>query len=256
VNNLVPLSALREAIDAAPSRYDALMETLHTRVTARVFDRGYLMPRAHIEMVLDAASLAPSGANAQPWHYVVVTNQRTKRVIADAMVDEMARRGRASGRFHAVDYNAMGHAPAFLVVLLDPRMTWAFPGIMEGSELDQPYHANSERILLQSVAASNLAAQLAATALGYQTWWVSALGCDGVRAVIGRELGVPADLQVTDFLLFGPSLVPISPRWKKESSQISSWDRFDMANFRTIEQIDHFVAGNKESRVPAGRIQR
>jgi 5,6-dimethylbenzimidazole synthase len=254
LNNLVPLSALRDAIDAGPSRYETLMDVLRERVTARLFDRSYLMPRSHIEMVLDAAALAPSGANAQPWHYVVVTSQRTKRLIADAMVEEMARRGRASGRFHAVDYNAIGHAPAFLVVLLDPRMTWAFPGIMEGSELDQPYHANSERILLQSVAASNLAAQMAATALGYQTWWVSALGCDGVRGVIGRELGVPADLQVTDFLLFGPSLMPVSPRWKKEAPQISSWDRFDMANFKTIEQIDNFVADRKESQGPVARI--
>ena len=93
LNNLVPLSALREAIDAGPSRYDTLMDVLRERVTARLFDRSYLMPRSHIEMVLDAASLAPSGANAQPWHYVVVTNQRTKRLIADAMVEEMARRG-------------------------------------------------------------------------------------------------------------------------------------------------------------------
>jgi nitroreductase len=112
---------------------------------------------------------------------------------------------------------------------------------MDGSELDQPYHANSERILLQSVAASVMAAHLAATALGYQSWWVSALGFDDARAAIGRELAIPSDLRVTDLFLFGPSLQPAMPRWKKDRGQILSWDKFDMKNFRSVEQIDDWI---------------
>jgi nitroreductase len=246
VNNLVPFSTLRRPYDDSAARYDILMDVLRDRVTARIFDRGYVMPRAHIDMVLDAACLAPSGANAQPWHYVVVTNQRSKRIIADHIVAEQTRRGTASGKFHAVDYNAMGHAPGFVVVVLDPRLTWAFPGLMEGSELDQSYHANSERILLQSVAASTMAAHLAATALGYQTWWVSALGYDEARTAIARELGIPTDLRITDFFLFGPSLLPPAPRWKKARAQVASWDKFDMANFRTVEQIDEWMGEVKQ----------
>ncbi len=241
MNSLVPIPfpAARPAGDEA--RFDVLMDVLRDRVTAREFDHSFRMPRAHIELVLQAATLAPSGANAQPWHYVVVTNPRTKRLIADHIVDDHSRRARATGRFHKIDYAAMGHAPGFIVVLLDPRMTWAFPGLMDGSELDQQYHAHSERILLQSVAASTTAAHLAATALGYQTWWVSALGADEAMGAIARELGVPADLRITDFFLFGPSLLPPTRRWKKSVDQVTSWDRFDMANFKTVEQIDEWI---------------
>jgi len=242
MNSLVPIPMSRPHPHAADNTYDSLMQVLRERVTAREFDPGYKMPRAHIEMVLDAACLAPSGANAQPWHYVVVTNPRTKRVITDHVVADHEKRGRISGRFHKIDYNAMGHAPGFIVVLVDPRMTWAFPGLMHGSELDQRYHAHSERILLQSVAASTMAAHMAATALGYQTWWVSALGQDEAMAAIGREIGAPADLRITDFFLFGPSLLPAAPRWKKNRDQVSSWDRFDMTNFRTVEQIDEWIS--------------
>ncbi len=240
----------RGAANADGARYDTLMDVLRDRVTARSFDRSYAMPRAHIELVLDAAAQAPSGANAQPWHFVVVTNAQTRRLIADHIVKEHGRRGQAHGgaahtkigtRFHSIDYAAVAHAPAFIVVVLDPRMTWAFPGLMEGSELDQPYHANSERILLQSGAASTMAAHLAATALGYQTWWVSLLGYDEAGGVIARELGIPSDLRITDLLLFGPTLVPPTPRWKKTRAQIASWDRFDMANFRSVEQIDEWI---------------
>jgi nitroreductase len=243
MNNLVPFSPAsgEPSGDDEASRADVLMGVLRDRVTTRAFDRGYRMPRAHIERVLDAAAQAPSGANTQPWHYIVVTDQHMKRRIADQMVEDHERRGRAAGQFHRIDYAAMGHAPGFLVVLVDPRMTWAFPGLMDGSELDQRYHAHAERILMQSVAASTMAAQLAATALGYQVWWVSALGQDEARAAIAAMLGVPGDLRITDFMLFGPSLLPAEPRWKKTRAQIASWDRFDMAGFRTVEQIDEWM---------------
>ena len=244
MNNLVPFSpASRRQTDhdGEPARYEQLLDILQDRVTVREFDRGYRMPRGDIEKVLDAAALAPSGANTQPWHYVVVTDQQMKRRIADQMVDDHARRGRATGRFHKVDYAAMGHAPGFLVVLVDPRMTWAFPGLMDGSELDQPYHAHAERILMQSVAASTMAAQMAAVALGYQTWWVSALGQDDARVAIAAMLGIPPDLRITDFMLFGPPLLPPERRWKKGREQVASWDRFDMAGFRSVEQIDEWM---------------
>jgi len=241
MNNLVAFSPMSQRAGADGARYEVLLDVLRDRVTAREFDASYKMPRTHIEMVLDAASQSPSGANAQPWHYLVVTNPRMKRVIADHVVADHDKQGRAAGRFHRMDYNAMGHAPGFIVVLLDPRMTWAFPGMMDGSELDQRYHAQSERVLLQSLAASTMAAHLAAAALGYQSWWVSALGLDEAGAAIAKELGIPPDLRVTDFMLFGPSLLPVPHRWKRSASEISSWDRFDMANFRSVEQIDAWV---------------
>jgi len=249
---LVPRVIDGERSSGASSRYDSLIATLRSRATAREFDRGYTMPVAHIEMVLHAASLSPSGANTQPWHFIVVRNQRTKRFIADQMVADHQRRGTATGRFHKIDYNAMGHAPGFVVVLTDPRMTWAYPGMMDGTELDQSYHAHGERVLLQSVAAATMAATMAATALGYETWWVSALGQDEARAAIAEELGIPPDLHITDFLLFGPALLPPQRRWKREVSQIVSWDKFDRANFKSVEEIDTWIDDVKKQALAAG----
>jgi nitroreductase len=242
---LIPKVIEGERATGGTSRYDALMATLRSRVTAREFDRGYTMPKAHIEMVVEAASLAPSGANTQPWHFIVVRNQRTKRLIADQMVADHARRGSATGRLHKVDYSSMGHAPGFIVVLTDPRMTWAYPGMMDGTELDQAYHAHGERVLLQSVAAATMAATLAATALGYETWWVSALGQEEARAAIAEELGIPPDLHITDFFLFGPALLPPARRWKRDASQIMSWDKFDRGNFKSVEEIDNWMEDAK-----------
>jgi|SRR5690348_1640062 len=51
-------------------RYEALMEVVRTRMTNREFVADYEVPKQHFEMILEAARHAPSGANAQPWHYI------------------------------------------------------------------------------------------------------------------------------------------------------------------------------------------
>ena len=74
------------ALDAAgfnqTDRYAALMDIVRHRMTNRAF-AAYSVPREHFEMILEAARHAPSGANAQPWHYVVVTNPAVKEAIGE-----------------------------------------------------------------------------------------------------------------------------------------------------------------------------
>jgi len=53
------------------ARYESLMDVVRDRMTNRAFAPSDI-PREHFEMILEAARHAPSGANAQPWHYIVV----------------------------------------------------------------------------------------------------------------------------------------------------------------------------------------
>jgi len=52
---------------------------------------------------------------------------------------------------------------------------------------------------------------------------------------------VPEEISVIDIFCFGPAAKPPYKRWKKNLKQIMNWDRFDMANYMTIEQIDAWV---------------
>ncbi len=226
-------------------RYNALMDVVRNRMTTRQFDPRYEVPREHYELILEAARHGPSGANAQPWHYIIVTNPDTKRRIADYFVDEQRKRAKLRMKFPTPNYRGLETAPGFIVVASDFRFTRAFPVLMDGSELDRRYHANAERILLQSVAASTMSAHLAAAALGYQVWWVTAIGQDDAQAAMKPLLGVPDELAVIDIILFGPPAKPPYKRWKKSLSQIVNWDRFNLDNFMTDEQIDAWI---KDSR--------
>jgi nitroreductase len=225
--------------------YDALMEVIRDRRTSRAFDPEFEIPRAHYDLILEAARHGPSGANAQPWHFIVITENDTKAQLGDYFVAEARRRGKLKMKFPTPNYAGMKTAPGLIVVLGDFRYTRAFPVLGDGSELDRMYHENAERILLQSVAAATMSAHLAASALGYAVWWVTAIGQEEAQAAFKPLLGVPDDLSVLDIMCFGPPAQPPYKRWKKDLDEIRSWDRFDMRAYQSAEDIDDWVRNNR-----------
>jgi len=224
------------------TKYDALMEVVRNRLTTRAFDSTYVVPREHYEMILDAARHAPSGANAQPWHYIVVTDQDLKNKIMQYFREEQVARAKLKMKFPTPDYRGLATAPGFIVVASDFRWVKAFPVLNDGSELDQMYKQNAERILLQSVAASTMSAHLAAAALGYNVWWITAIGQEKAQKAMKPLLGIPDELAVLDIMCFGPPAKPPYKRWKKTLNEITNWNKFDRSHFMTDAQIDEWVA--------------
>lgn len=72
----LPLETMRE-------RLHKFYACVNQRRTVREFSTRPV-PRDIIETALRAAGTAPSGANLQPWHFVAVSDGRTKRVIREA----------------------------------------------------------------------------------------------------------------------------------------------------------------------------
>jgi 5,6-dimethylbenzimidazole synthase len=222
------------------ARYGSLMDVVRNRMTNRAF-APWDIPREHFEMILEAARHAPSGANAQPWHYIVVTDPEVKRTIGQCFVDEQQRRAKLRMGFPTPNYNGVKTSPGLIVIVADFRFIKALPVLNDGPDVDRLYKQNAERILLQSVAASTMSAHLAAAALGYAVWWITAIGQEDIQKQIKPLLGVPSELAVIDVMCFGPPLKPSYKRWKKRLDQIMSWDRFNPENVMTDEQIDEWV---------------
>jgi nitroreductase len=221
-------------------RYEAFMEVVRARMTNRAFAASEV-PKEHYEMILEAARHAPSGANSQPWHYVVVREPAVKQRIGEIFVAEQQHRARLRMGFPTPNYHGVKTAPGLIVIIADFRFVRAFPVLNDGSALDRLYQKNAERILLQSVAASTMAAHLAAAALGYAVWWITAIGQDEIQAQVKPLLGIPEALAVIDIMCFGPPAKPSYRRWKKRLDQILHWDRFDPAQFMTDAQVDEWV---------------
>jgi len=80
----VPLTQYREyPVDEMRQRLQAFYEDVERRRTVREFSERPV-PRDIIETALKAANTAPSGANLQPWHFVVVSGAATKKRIREA----------------------------------------------------------------------------------------------------------------------------------------------------------------------------
>ena len=60
------------------------LEFVSSRQSDRAFDPNRPVEKEKIERILEAARLAPSACNAQPWHMIVVDNPELKNKVADA----------------------------------------------------------------------------------------------------------------------------------------------------------------------------
>lgn len=222
-------------------RYDALMQIARNRVTVRKFKSDYVVPEEHFKMILEAARHAPSGANAQPWQYIVVRDPAIKQQIADYFVAEQRFRAKAKMKFPTPDYRGLATAPGFVVVCSDMRWTKAFPVLNDGSDLDRMYKENAERILLQSVAASTFSAHLAAAALGYCVWWVTAIGQEKAQQAIRPVLGIPDVISVLDIFVFGPPEAKPYKRWRRDAEEIIHWDQYNRDYFMSDAELEEWI---------------
>lgn len=221
--------------------YRALLDVARSRSTNRAFQPDYVVPDEHYEQILEVARHAPSGANSQPWHYIVVREQALKDALTDCFKSEQRERAKLKMKFPTPNYEGLRTAPGLIVVLADLRFVRAFPVLNDGSELDRQYQQNAERILLQSVACSVMSAHLAAAALGYAVWWVTAIGQEAIQDRFKPMLGVPAALSIIDLMVFGPPLKPSYNRFKRDLSDVLNWDRFDSAHFMSDEELDEWI---------------
>jgi iodotyrosine deiodinase len=81
--NFVPLDFQKIEPDEQIKRAEEFYEYLNRRRTVRDFS-GEAVPLEIIEKAILTAGTAPSGANMQPWHFVVVKDAKTKRKIREA----------------------------------------------------------------------------------------------------------------------------------------------------------------------------
>ena len=227
-------------------QYNHLMKIIQNRVTVRKFDENYVVPDMHFEMIIEAARHAPSGANSQPWHFIVVKKPEIKKEISEYFVKEQRIRAKLKMKFPTPNYKGLAGAPGFIVICSDMRWTKAFPVLKnDNSELNKMYKENAERILLQSLAASTMSAHLAAASLGYNVWWVTAIGQEQAQKDLKPLLGIPEELSVLDILLFGPPFQEPYKRWRKPLKSIMNIDKFNEDNFQTDNEIDEWIANSR-----------
>lgn len=61
-----------------------ISQAIRDRRSVRKFKPDVQIPQAHIDLMLEAAMMAPSAGNTRPWEFIVVENQELKERIVEA----------------------------------------------------------------------------------------------------------------------------------------------------------------------------
>jgi len=139
-----------------------IFETIRKRKSVRSYEPKPV-PEEVLKQVLDAARLAPSAGNAQPWHFIIVRDEDKRARIAE---------GCRYGRF-------LAESPVAIVVCGDKKAS-------------PHWYAIDTAIALEHLV-------LAATALGLGTCWVGAFNQEAIREM----LKLPQKLDIVALMALG-----------------------------------------------------
>ncbi|MFQ5693729.1 MAG: nitroreductase family protein [Nitrospinota bacterium] len=170
--------------------YENLLRVIKRRRSIRRFDPRPV-PEEDLMRVLEAARWAPSGANIQPWAFIVVEEAERRRTVAELLIEEGRYLREKDPRFPAYDRRYHLDVPLYLVVACDGRARRAFPQT-------EPFPV--DLTLYMSVSAAIMNLHLAAAALGLGTVWYTVEA--PTEAKLKDLLGIPESF-------FIPSLTPL-----------------------------------------------
>ena len=213
--------------------YDSLLELVKKRRSIRKF-KPEPIPYEYVDKIIEAARWAPSGANSQPWEFIIVKKQELRDKIIELiqeynnLVDKMdiTREPELRFRFQPAGY---ARAPVFIILCGDTRTKDAYP-------LNTTLQWGGS-IFNSSLASAFLYMQLAATTLGLGAQWVSAISYPYVQSFTKELLGVPKEMEFYDMMAVGyPDSEP-GPRLVRDKEEMVHNDHYDKTRFRTEARV-------------------
>jgi 5,6-dimethylbenzimidazole synthase len=219
-----------------------LLKLMESQVTVREF-KSDPVPSGHLEKILKAASRAPSGANAQPWDFIIVQDPEMKRKIAEVFVYVQKKSKRLDRCFPHHSPEAMWKrltcAPVLIVVCADSRFKRAYPKF-----------GYREEILNVSMGAAIQNMMLTAHALGLGLSWgtVGILGRDRLR----KLLGVPPHIRVLEVLQLGYPAKRVSPGFRRDPKEFTHLEKLDVSKLRRDEEIKKLLSTRKSPDIYSG----
>lgn len=173
-------------------------------VQSRQSDRAYLdkpVEKEKIERILEAARLAPSACNAQPWKFVVVTDSEKRMQIADATASKLL---------------SMNHftkqAPVQLVLVEENAN---FTSSVGGMLTNKHYPHIDLGIVASHICLAAADEGLGSCMIGW---------CDEKK--VRKVLDIPRNKRVMLVILLGYSAQKLREKKRKSKEEIVSWDKY------------------------------
>ncbi|MDQ1280799.1 MAG: hypothetical protein QG670_2062 [Thermoproteota archaeon] len=180
-------------------RVTDIFEVIDKRRSIRKF-KSEQVTDEHLQRILEAACLAPSGGNRQPWYFIVVRDSEMKKAVS------------ASSRLER-NQKLLLSADTIIVLASNPELERGYmsPNICS----TRSWYKQDPMIAGEHIV-------LAATALGYGTCWIAGFDDSEVK----RILNIPENIAVIALIAMGvPDETP-HPRVLKPFNDILFKDSF------------------------------
>ena len=223
------------------SDYDPLIHVIRKRRSVRRFEPGQSVPRDTLLQIAEAARWAPTGANSQCFDVVIVDEPDMRERVLDVFLAQSNRLIDHVKGFPAVKKTYMANTVAIFIVLADERWKRAFP-VATSPEWEDEYKANNERILLASIGAAVQNIQLAVTAVGLTSAWLSGGGEDTTNEALRALLGYPECMRAVGTIPVGVPEKTLASRYRRPLTQMVHWNTYQPAQFRPDEMVDYYVS--------------
>lgn len=222
---------------------DAFLDLVKRRRSVRRF-KPDPVPDEAIEKVLEAARWAASGANSQPWEFIVVKDPEKKRAIAEVFVESSRAMRQIDRSFPHQEESTLQEkfagAPVLVVVCGDPHLKEAYPLL---SRREETFHV--------SMGAALQHLHLAVAALGLGSCW-GTVG-NATEGPLKEILKIPRHLQVFEVISVGYPAAPPRPGYRRELEAMVHRERLDGAKIRSDEEIRGLLAARTRADIYSGR---
>lgn len=186
----VRLAAVSSAEEENVGSSDAVIDCIMTRASVRSYT-GEQVSDSLVSKILRAGMAAPTAANQQPWHFVVINEQNLKDSITDAF-----------------EYTKMVKDCSFAVVVCGDMDNLFQGDVPDGGFWVEDCSAASENMLL------------AAHALGIGGVWCGIYPLKDREQRLRAILNLPSNLTPLNVMAFGYPAQPVAPKDKWAPSKI------------------------------------
>jgi len=182
-----------------------------------------------IQKILETARWAPSGANTQPWEFIVIRDKEWKNEFLNS-ISEM------------VNVSGLRDVPALIVVCGDTRKRVLYPSGRFLVDLDK-IRSNEEQIeftdhiLVSSLANAFLNILYAAHSLGLGTRYITATSWSQVQPIVKQKLRIPEYLIIYDTIALGYPLRKPGPKELRPLEEVIHMNSFDQSKAPKTEDI-------------------
>ncbi|HLH98524.1 MAG TPA: nitroreductase family protein [Xanthobacteraceae bacterium] len=243
--------------DALARDYDMLMDLIRTRTSVRKL-KSDPIPDDYVTKVLEAGRWAMSGANGQPWDFIVVKDAAIKKQLFRAYSEvnqefiywmEQQRDFKLRHPAYQMTHQdsvqrqrtqvGWSEAPVLIVITGDGRRQWA---TVQGAHT----FGRDQSHLTDGLSNASMLMHLAAAALGLGSQHVTI----HIEEPFKRILGVPDLLRLVLIMPLGFPAVPPKAGVRRPLADMVHKDRFDMSKYMSNEQVIEFLYELRSDTIP------